>query len=95
MWGMTCECQPQHQILHLALRAPTCLVVAEFGSASRATRPWRIVSDCLEQIGKRGLAKRLLEHALVVTFVKESAIVAEYFWREANYIWNSQSRRKH
>ena len=50
---MTCGYQPQHQILRLALRAPTCLEVAEFDNAVRATRPWQIVSDCLAQSGAR------------------------------------------
>jgi hypothetical protein len=43
----------------------------------------------------RGLAKRLLKLKLVATFVKQSAIVTEYFGREANHIWNSQSLSLH
>ena len=53
MWGMTCGYQPQRQILRLALRALTCLAVAEFGNAVRAIRLWQIVSDCLAQSGVR------------------------------------------
>ena len=89
MWGMTCEYQPQHQILRRELHAPAFIVVAEFGTASHATRPWQSASDCLEQSGA-GLAERLLKHALVETFIEESAIIIEYLGREANYIWNSE-----
>ena len=89
MWGMTCEYQPQHQTPRRALRATTFLVVAEFCNASHATRPWQSASDCLEQSGA-GLAERLLKHALVETFIEESAIIIEYLGREAKYIWNSE-----
>ena len=48
----------------------------------------------LHEVG-RGLAKRLLKDALVETFVEETAVVAEYFGREANYIWNGQALSLH
>jgi lambda repressor-like predicted transcriptional regulator len=42
-----------------------------------------------------GLAKRFLKHTLVETFVEKSPIIARYFGREANDVWNGYPLGKH
>ena len=94
MWATTCGCQPKHERLRLALRALTCLAIAESDNATAHYALGRARVIVLHKVGC-GLAKRLLKHALVEVCVEESAIATEYFWREANHVWNSQPLSLH